>query len=323
MPHRQRDGLTPHLLIVDDDPGSLRLLIEILKDLGSIDFAMDGAQALAAARARVPDMILLDIGLPDVDGFDVCRRLKADPVLAEVPVIFLTVRDDADTEVRALELGGVDFIAKPVRPDAVRARVGSRLRAKRATDKLLRTVVTDVLTGIANRRGFDLALEREWARAGREGVPLSLLMADVDHFKAFNDTLGHQAGDDCLRAVAAALGTVARRPGDMAARFGGEEFVVLLYACEPADAVGLAEAARASVEGLAIAHAASPSADHVTLSIGVAGCLPGRAGADSAIRDPAGLIRAADDALYDAKRGGRNRVAAPLPRAVTTGDGAA
>lgn len=291
-------------------------MIEILKDMGSIDFARDGAQALDLARARLPDLILLDIGLPDVDGFDVCRGLKSDAALADVPVIFLTVRDDADTEVRALELGGVDFIAKPVRPEVVRARVDSRLRAKRATDLLRESVVTDTLTGIANRRGFDRALEREWARAGREGVPLSLMMADVDHFKAFNDTQGHPAGDACLRAVAQALGTVARRPGDVAARFGGEEFVVLLYACDPVDAMGRAEAARILVEGLAIPHAASPASPHVTLSIGVAGGMPGRAG----MADSAALVGAADRGLYDAKRAGRNRVGRdPMaPRAPTT-----
>lgn len=312
----------PRLLVVDDDPGTIRLLVQILKGLGKIHFTTSGAEAVEMARTVRPDLILLDVEMPDADGFRVCEMIKGDPAFQDVPILFVTAHGDADVEAQALTAGAIDFITKPPHPPVVRARVRNYLALKQRTDQLRRLTTIDGLTGVANRRAFDTALDLEWRRACRTGTQLSLLMIDVDHFKHFNDAYGHQAGDDCLRTVAQALAGAARRPGELAARYGGEEFAVLLPACDTPQAVGLAETIRAAVSGCAIPHGKSDVAPHVTVSVGAASvfalCQPSRAhlrdGAACQLKDtcavgPGDLVAAADHSLYEAKRAGRNRVA--------------
>jgi diguanylate cyclase (GGDEF)-like protein len=309
------------ILLVDDDPGAIQLLARILEGAGPLRFATGGADALRLAVAAAPDLILLDAEMPGLSGFEVCAALKAEPALADVPVIFVTSHAEPAFEVAGFELGAADFIAKPYNAALVRARVNTQLRLKRLSDELRRIATVDVLTGVANRRRFDEMLEREWRRARRAGDALSLLMIDVDHFKAYNDRYGHPAGDACLHAVAQALRRASVRPADLVARYGGEEFVLLLPQTQRAGAAHVAHAVLEAVEALRIAHADSATARHVTVSVGI-GCYDDESAywspptADSRYAEelrsraaPADLLRAADKALYCAKHAGRARAA--------------
>lgn len=305
------------ILLVDDDPSIIRAMARILDGIAPLRFATSGAEALCLARECAPDLILLDAEMPEMSGFQVCEALKRDPALAEVPVIFVTSHAEPDFEVAGFQIGAADFIAKPVKPPLVLARVKAQLRVKQMADELRRISTVDVLTGVANRRCFDDALAREWRRAGRGGEPLSLLMIDVDHFKLFNDHHGHPAGDVCLRAVAQALAGATQRPADLVARYGGEEFVLLLPATPRGGAEHIAHRVLDVVEALAIPNAVSPTAQHVTVSLGLA-CYDETSASwvqhapdsrfqnDLEGRSKAGdLVKAADVALYAAKRAGR------------------
>ncbi len=310
------------ILIVDDDPIVVQMLGRILGDRAQLRFATDGATALALARERAPDLVLLDAEMPKMSGFQVCEALRDDAALADVPVIFVTAHDDPAFELAGFAIGAVDFIAKPFSAPVVQARVATHLRLKRATDELRRLSMVDVLTGIANRRRFDDALDREWRRARRSAAPLALLLCDVDHFKAFNDGYGHPAGDVCLQNVAAVLAAALLRPGDLIARWDGEEFAVLLPETPRAAAEHVAQRLLGAVEALDIEHRGSPVARHVTVSIGMtcydddSACwrdAPARARgtsptpADADDIGPADLVEAADSALYAAKERGRAR----------------
>jgi len=319
--NRTSTSAEPRLMIVDDDPGTIRLLIEILKGLGKIHFTTRGSEALGMARSFSPDLILLDIEMPETDGFRICEMIQSDPAFEDVPILFVTSHGDVDIETRALSVGAIDFIPKPPHPPVVRARVKNYLALKQRTDQLRLLTTIDGLTGVANRRAFDAALDLEWRRACRTGEPLSLLMIDVDHFKRFNDSYGHQAGDDCLRAVATALAFMAKRPGELVARYGGEEFIVLLPACNQEQAIRLAEGILSAVSILNIPHAASDVAPNVTISIGVSSIASVCESAHAQSRGfgtcrfkevchlgSADLVKAADQALYTAKRTGRHRV---------------
>ncbi len=235
-----------------------------------------------------------------------------------MPIIFLTVLDDVDSEVRAIEMGGRDFITKPFNPVVVRARIANCLALKRRNDQLSSLTMVDGLTDVANRRAFDAALDREWRRSCLTRTPLSLLMIDVDHFKEFNDAHGHLAGDDCLRKIAAVVAAAARRPGDLAARYGGEEFALLLPACERDQAIRLADSVRQTVSDIAIPHVGLIGGLRVKISVGVASLSPIGEAPDEhpdgaglhGMREPtsADLVKLADDALYQAKKAGRNTV---------------
>jgi diguanylate cyclase (GGDEF)-like protein len=298
------------ILIVDDDPATIRLLGHILRDLGSLRFATSGEDAVRLVRDSPPDLVLLDAEMPGMSGVNVFNALKAEPDLDEVPVIFVSSRGDAEFEVSLLDLGAADFIAKPVRAPLVIARVRTHLRMKRMADELRRCATTDGLTGIANRRKFDVSLEREWRRAPRHGNPLALLLIDVDHFKLYNDRYGHPQGDACLREMAQAFERSVRRTADVAARYGGEEFVVLLPQTRRDGAESMAHRILDVVDGLAIRHEASPTAAHVTVSIGIA-CYDGAAAWGNGDRPErhteTDLLLAADTALYAAKRAGRSQ----------------
>lgn len=294
-------GTQPRILIVDDTVTNIRVLSHILHKQGEIFFATSGQAAIAMARDKLPDLILLDVEMPGMDGYETCRILKADPLLALSPIIFVTGHSGTENELRALAAGGVDFISKPLNPPVVSARVKTHLTLKRQTDLLREQANLDGLTGIANRRIFDVKLDEECRRHRRYGVPLALAMIDVDRFKQYNDLYGHQEGDACLRQVAQTIHDCARRPGEIAARYGGEEFALLLPHTDRAEAMALALACIEAVEDAALPHPDSPLAPHVTLSVGVASAVG--AGAPS----PAPLLDAADSAMYAAKRAGRRR----------------
>jgi diguanylate cyclase (GGDEF)-like protein len=309
--------MNDNILLVDDDPATIQLLGRILSELGDLRFATNGEDALRLARESAPDLILLDAEMPGMSGFQVCEALKAEPALADVPVIFVTSHSKPAFEVAGFESGAADFIAKPVSAPLVRARVKTQLRIKRMADELRWIATIDVLTGVANRRSFDESLEREWYRGRRSGDPLALLMIDVDHFKSFNDRYGRLAGDACLRSVAQALVGASLRTADLVARYGGEEFVVLLPQTPRGGAEHVARNVLAAVEALGIVHEASLTARHVTVSVGVAcydddsECWVPPSAALRFVDDlrerssPIDLVRAADKALHCAKHSGR------------------
>jgi len=296
------------ILIVDDDPVMVRVLARILAPMGEILFATDGESALRMVRERSPDAVLLDVEMPGMSGFDVCRAIKADTGNEDLPVLFVSGHTDIETEAKGLEAGAVDYIMKPPSPPIVRARVRTQLILRERTRQLLRLASIDGLTGLANRRSFDEALDEEWRRARRNRTPLSLALIDIDYFKLYNDHYGHQAGDDCLKSVAGTLAHAAERPGELVARYGGEEFAVVLPLCDAATARALAEKMRTRVVELALPHAGSRIGDRVTISCGVATVLGDNGDDGHGMPDEAALITAADQALYAAKEAGRNRV---------------
>jgi len=295
-----------HILVVDDDPVVLRLLGQILAPLGEVVTAPDGETGLATLRQRDFDVVLLDVDMPGMGGFEVCATLKADPAYADLPVLFVSGHTDVETETQGLEAGAVDYIIKPLSPPIVRARVKTQLMLRERTQQLLRLASVDGLTGLLNRRAFDEALTMEWRRARRNRTPLALVMIDIDFFKLYNDHYGHQAGDDCLKQVANTLRAAVERPGELVARYGGEEFCAILPHCRADHGVALAEKMRRLVAGLDIPHARSEISDHVTISCGVA-TLFGESGGQTPA-DEAALLHASDGALYAAKEGGRDRV---------------
>ena len=297
-------GRRPRLLLVDDQPINIRTLHEVFAADCQVLMATSGAQALAVCRDHMPDLLLLDVQMPGMDGFELCAQLKADAVLSAIAVIFVTSNDQPEDETRALEAGAADFISKPFNPAVVRARVRAQLTLKRQADLLREMAFVDGLTGVHNRRHFDEQLAAEAQRARRSGGHLGLLLADVDFFKHYNDCYGHLAGDDCLRRVALALKSCLRRPADVLSRYGGEEFACILPETDLDGALAVACKMEQAVRSLQLPHARSAVAPVVTLSLGVAvaplggGC------------EPAPLIGWADEQLYRAKAEGRGRVCA-------------
>ncbi len=430
--NRRRDAA---ILIVDDAPEHLAVLRKQMVEQGYQTFVANcGERAVQLARRVHPDLILLDIVMPGMDGFETCRQLKAHPVTQRIPVIFMSARTDTDDVVTGFDLGAVDYIGKPLRMAEVCARVRTQLQIrvnhetqqeqaerlrtivdnmaeglliieangriqftnpacdqhlgygaeelagshiadllnplvaqeyleyfaryaanpetahshgtreviirhkhgtsvcmdltltpmflrqplfigllhdithhKLSEDALQRAAMVDPLTQIANRRHFDSFLEKEWQRAMRSGAPLSLVVLDVDHFKLFNDTLGHAAGDVCLQQVAQAISEHALRVTDIAARYGGEEFVLLFAETEAEAARNLAESIREHIEQLQLPHPKSPTSSWITVSIGVATMQPHQ------LDNIESLFVAADRAMYVAKEGGRNQVCATRP----------
>lgn len=290
------------VLVIDDSTASARQLFEALGDSFEVLVATHGAEGIEVAAAQSPDLILLDVVMPEPNGHEVCLGLKRNPRTEDIPIIFITARDDEEDEAYGLSLGAIDYLTKPLRPPIVRARVKNHIELKRSRDLLQRLTTLDPLTGIANRRRFDAYLGAEWARAARDEQPLSLIMVDVDHFKRYNDRYGHVVGDQCLSQIAATLQGAVQRPADLVARYGGEEFACVLPGTDLAGAEQTAERIRAAIEHLALPHPDSPVAGHVTISLGVATLFP------HAEESSTSLIEAADRALYEAKQRGRNRV---------------
>ena len=291
------------LLVIDDSGTVRRLLGNILDRQYRVLAADSGETGLAMALEHTPDLILLDVMMPGMDGFTVCTRLKADSRTREIPVLFLTVLSGEGDEMRALEAGGIDFIPKPISHAVLCARVRNQLALKRTQDRLRNLSLLDGLTGIANRRRFDQYLEMEWQRCTRSGHPLSVVMGDVDFFKAYNDGYGHGQGDDCLRKVAHIFSLALRRPADLAARYGGEEFICVLPETDAEGARIVAEQIMVGLARLGLPHAFSSVAEHVTVSVGVATDLRPSLG-----RTARHLMEEVDSRMYEAKRQGRNRI---------------
>ncbi len=289
------------VLIVDDAPGNIKVLQNALSREANIIFATNGKRALELAVQEKPDLILLDIIMPEMDGYEVCRTLKSGSETKDIPVIFITAMDDDKDETRGLDMGAIDYITKPFSRAVVQARVRNHLNYKRQRDMLEKLCSIDGLTEIPNRRSFDQRLEQEWRRNQRTHAPLSLVLMDVDHFKLYNDNYGHAEGDRCLQKVAAALSEALERSGDFVARYGGEEFAAIFPDTGQEGLVKMAEKLRGAITAQNISHAFSSTGDVVSMSLGGVVAHPSNASS------PAELVEAADKNLYTAKRQGRNR----------------
>ena len=290
------------LLIFDDEKQNRLLLTELFGTTYKIIQAKNGVQALEKARQHRPDLILLDVLMPEMDGMGVLRELKRDDATRLIPVIFITALDSATDEENGLNLGAVDYISKPFHPPIVRVRVRNQLQLVHQRRLLEQLASLDGLTGIPNRRQFDATLLKEWHRCQRNQQPLSLIVADVDFFKKYNDALGHAAGDRVLQEVAATLRQAARRPGDLVARYGGEEFVLLLPETNATGAQALAEGLQQLLHSKAFAHPNSSLGPWLTMSMGGNTIVP-----STTALDPE-FFALADAALYRAKHQGRNQV---------------
>lgn len=296
-------GRTPTVLVVDDIPENLDILIENFRDEDiEILVALHGKDALRLVKEHKPDLVLLDIMMPGLSGYEVCKQLKANPELSDIPIIFITAMDEMDDEAFGLSLGAIDYITKPFSVPILKARVRNHLELKMKTDLLAKLACLDGLTGIPNRRHFDEMLKKEWSRGIRNGKPMSLIMIDVDYFKSYNDTYGHGQGDVCLQKVVSVFQTLLKRSSDVLARYGGEEFVVVLPETHAEQAHSIAEQLRLGVVEQDILHTSSDAAPHLSVSVGCATMLP------SSDIEPECLLELADKYLYEAKKQGRNRV---------------
>lgn len=289
------------ILIVDDEQINLLALMNILKDDYDLKLAKNGEQAISLARKTLPDLILLDVMMPDMDGFEVISKIKKMDETAHIPIIFITGLDSAEDEEKGFLLGAVDYVIKPFKPIVVKARIGTHMRIVRQMQLNEKMGMQDGLTGIANRRYFDMQFAREWNRAIRERIPISFLMMDIDRFKIYNDTYGHLQGDAMIKVVAKAIEHAAKRSADFAARIGGEEFGLILPNTNKDGAIEVAEQIRMKVEALQVP-CSTGEITTTTLSIGLSSVVP----AENDLC--ADFINKADKNLYEAKQQGRNRV---------------
>ena len=289
------------LLIVDDETANLKTLTHILSLDYTIYTATKGENAVEKAKEYMPDLILLDILMPGMDGYQTLAELRKHEKLRDIPVIFITGLDSDEDEEKGLALDAADYITKPFSPMIVKLRVRNQIQIINQLRTIERLSMTDQLTELPNRRSFDERLQMEWRQAVREHTPISLLMMDVDNFKLFNDSYGHQQGDIVLQIVANILPQSFRRAGDFAARWGGEEFVVLLPNTSLDGALDIAEKIRANIEN-AVIPCVDGSTTRVTVSIGVNTQVPAQSDSINA------LISVADSALYAAKKDGRNKI---------------
>ncbi|AFY82970.1 GGDEF domain-containing response regulator [Oscillatoria acuminata] len=325
-----------NILLVDDTPDNLRVLSSILTKHGYyLRKALNGEMAITAAHTLIPDLILLDINMPYMNGYEVCQALKDSEKTRNIPIIFISVLDDVLDKVRAFQVGGIDYITKPFQLEEVLARIENQLKIQRLQDqlheqnrllekqnflllkeienrkkaevalkkankKLQKLACIDGLTQVSNRRKFDDYLKQEWDRLERQQHPLSLILCDIDYFKAYNDTYGHPAGDECLKQVAQAICQAVKRPADLVARYGGEEFAAILPHTTDKGALSVACNIQREIQQLDIQHCASDVGDIITISLGICTLIPTR---EVSLHT---LIWNADKALYQAKQAGRN-----------------
>ncbi len=293
------------ILVVDDSPLNTKIMETALIEDYEVLISHNGKEALSICNSNdPPDLILLDIIMPEIDGYEICRRLNQGAKTKDIPVIFLTSLTAAKDIEFGLTLGAIDYITKPFSIPIIKAKIKNHLAVKYYQDTLKINTDVDQLTQIANRRRFDDTMTLEIKKAKRTGTILSVLLLDIDHFKFYNDTYGHLEGDTCLKKVATALAVTLKRPKDLAARWGGEEFVCLLPNTNAKGAQNVAEALRKAIQNLNIPHESSPVNDVVTVSVGIISSNP----MDENSFD--NLLRRADEALYQAKETGRNRIAA-------------
>ena len=289
------------ILLADDEKTNLDILGDILSPIYHLLVSTSGSRAIELAIAHKPHLILLDVLMPDMSGFEVITTLKASDVTSRIPVIFITGLTSVEDEEKGFFLGAVDYIAKPFNKSIVKARVNTHIKIIDQINTIEELGLIDALTKISNRRGFENRLNVEWSRAIREKTPLSLMMMDIDKFKTYNDTYGHQQGDVALKSLAETASKTLLRSVDFVARWGGEEFIVLLPGADIQGALSVAERIRVNTEDNVILIDGGIET-RITVSIGVNSIIPEQ---DDSIED---FIRKADQALYRAKETGRNRV---------------
>ena len=301
-PHAPMSSDAISILIVDDERLNRATLAELLQPHYQILLAKNGAMALEIARMESKNLalVLLDVSMPGINGYDVLQHLRADAATAHIPVIYITGQSDEAAEEYGLRLGAADYVSKPIRPAVLQARVKNQVDLFLQKRELQRLAWADGLTGLANRRHFDEALDNALRRSRRSGEHLGLGLIDIDHFKQFNDQYGHMQGDDALRMVARTMQQFAQRAGDLVARYGGEEFAFISLG-DAHTLPQLLEQLRSCIYYLQLPHAQS-SMGVLTVSAGVAVCPP-----TQRITAPA-LLKQADALLYHAKSQGRNQV---------------
>ena len=290
----------PRIVVADDDRLSAMVIAAALRSEFDVVLASTGAEVLDRVAAGDIDLILLDVMMPDLDGFEVCRRLKDHSQSAKIPVIFVTSLEETSDETHGFAVGGVDYIMKPIRPSVVRARVHTHVELKRSRDALERLAAVDPLTGIANRRAFDATLQQEWRRSQRSRRWLSLALLDVDHFKQFNDRHGHLAGDERLRTIATSLAESTQRGGELTARYGGEEFALILPDLDPAMMQSNMRVVMNHVAFVRPSATTPSSHETITVSIGAISIVAPREAKETS------ALATADTLLYQAKASGRD-----------------
>ncbi|WP_273024328.1 diguanylate cyclase [Rheinheimera sp.] len=286
------------ILVVDDQPINIQVIYQILGGSYKILMATSGAQAIKVCTDSLPDLVLMDVLMPEQDGLETCRQMKAQETIADIPVIFVTAAQQQEEEDACWQAGAVDFIQKPVNANTLRHRVNAHLTLKKQSDLLRSLAFIDGLTHVYNRRYFDQFLQKQLAACKRHQMPLAVLLIDIDHFKLYNDHLGHLAGDDALRRVAAAMKACCLRPNDLIARYGGEEFVAVLPDTTAEGARFVAEKILTAITALAIPH---PASQYGVISVSI-----GIAVADPRLGYEAGITERADKQLYLTKQRGRN-----------------
>ncbi|HEY9907958.1 MAG TPA: PleD family two-component system response regulator [Thermosynechococcaceae cyanobacterium] len=303
---------SPLILLVDDD-SFVRIQVRrfLEKERYQVVEANNGQEGLEQFKQLHPDLVLMDAVMPVLDGFESCAALQALPEAERIPVLMITGLDDQASVDRAFAVGAVDYVTKPIHWAVLRQRVKRLIQQAQiyqqleAANRILQRLASvDDLTQLANRRQFDLHLEQEWRRMARDQASLSVILCDVDFFKRYNDSNGHQSGDECLRQVARTIAMAARRAGDLAARYGGEEFAIILPSVDESGAMQVAQLIRSRLREMEIPHPSSPISPFVTLSSGVASFIP----AQNPDLLPGTLVSAADRALYQAKAMGRDHV---------------
>jgi len=291
------------VLIIDDSPVNIRLLGNVLHDEHQVSVARNYTDALECALNKAPDLILLDIESPDLDAYKIFGTLQNHPSTKEIPIIIITAMNEGVYESACLELGAIDFIKKPFNPRLVKLRVQNHIELKILRDYYKAMSCIDELTGLPNRRQLNEFITHEWDRSFRKGLPLSIIMIDIDCFKPFNDNYGHAAGDECLKQVADALASANTRATDLCARYGGEEFICVLPETDTDGAAVIGQKLCHHIADLRIPHAYSEIASHITISLGVAAMTDKKE-----FSSPEELIAAADENLYLAKSQGRNQM---------------
>lgn len=300
------------ILIVDDAPLNRLILERTLANEYDVFSQENGEKALNFLKSNTVDLIVLDIVMPGLNGYEVLGRLKEDQATQAIPVIFISANTSHDDEAKGFELGAMDYITKPFSTVVVKARVKNQLLIKQKNDLLEMLVAIDGLTEIPNRRFLDETLSSEWRRSVRNHTPLSVIIADIDHFKRYNDHYGHRAGDECLKKVAQTLANQCQRGGEFVARYGGEEFAAVLPGVNKEQALAFANKLRDAIKLLNIAHNESLNADHVTISLGVATTQIENPQADTLLvkNIEKQLLEEADSGLYEAKNCGRDKIIA-------------
>lgn len=290
------------ILIIDDSPANIQLINGILKDDYEIFFSTNGVSGIKKAYETSPDLILLDVVMPDMDGYEVLKKIKSDLLTRDIPVIFITALDSVDQEVKGLEAGAVDYITKPIIGAILKARVATHIELKKQRDYLENLTMIDGLTGIANKRRLNEYLEKWYKISLRKKLNLSIFMIDIDYFKLYNDTYGHLAGDDCLKFIAGAIKNSLKRPYDLVARFGGEEFACVIPETSYDDALMIAGRIKSNISNLRLEHKGSTISSYVTVSIG------GISGIPNELDGHFKMLERADESLYKAKQLGRDQI---------------